>query len=207
MGAAAAAPASIFMILSNTLSLKGKADICHTPTRRRWRVRTHTCQHEGSRPDTRQLLLQGLGAPGEPGGPRRGPLRPGARAGTARTGPPAATAPAGNEPSKPPGNKRKINSLFRHQKGRNLNLPHRYSEQWQQTERGNAKEGSRTNQSGDYKELCAPSAAAGAWCRCGPSGSRVQTPQREDPRRQSVPFYLSKATFHHPSKLFLVSAF
>lgn len=79
----------------------------------------HTCQCEGLRPDTRQLLPQVLGAPAELGGPSWELLLPGAWAETARTGPPAATAPAGNEPSKQSGNKKRIsdfNYFKRHQK-------------------------------------------------------------------------------------------
>lgn len=71
----------------------------------------HTCQCEGSRPDTRQLLLQVLGAPAELGGPSTGLLLPGARAGTAHTGPPTATAPVDNEPSKPSGNTKHTSGL------------------------------------------------------------------------------------------------
>lgn len=82
----------------------------------------HTCQCEGLRPDTRQLLPQVLGAPAELGGPSSEPLLPGAWAETAHTGPPTATAPVGNEPSKQSGNKKRtsdFNYFKRHQKKKN----------------------------------------------------------------------------------------
>lgn len=98
----------------------------------------HTCQCEGLRPDTRQLLPQVLGAPAELGGPSSELLLPGAWAETARTGPPAATAPVGNEPSKQSGNKKirlQTSTILKGiKKKREKKLPHRYSEQQQQTE-------------------------------------------------------------------------